>query len=227
MKPIIIVNFKTNAEATAENALKLARAMDQAKRKTGAEIIAAAQNADIYRLASSGLSIQIFAQHADAVSYGSHTGSQLPEALKAAGAAGAVINHAERKLSNEEAAKAAARCREVGLKSLVCVENLEKARVLLNAEPDYLAFEIPELIGTLKSVSQLAPDSVRVFSEIVSKHNRSSKRRTIPLCGAGVANGPDVKKALELGTEGVLVATAVVKAKDPGQVLEEMANVQD
>jgi triosephosphate isomerase len=43
------------------------------------------------------------------------------------------------------------------------------------------------------------------------------------LCGAGVTTAKDVSKALELGSEGVLVASGVVKNKDPRAVLEDMA----
>jgi len=42
------------------------------------------------------------------------------------------------------------------------------------------------------------------------------------LCGAGVKTGEDVKKALELGTEGVLLASGVVKAENPEKVLRDL-----
>jgi len=225
MKPLIITNFKTSKEATGENALKLARAHEQAAKSKGADVIIAVQNADIYRIVSAGVSIPVFAQHADPVEYGSHTGSQLPEALKAAGASGVVINHAERKLPNDEVIKIVARCKQSGLKALVCVETLEKVPVLLKSNPDYLAFEVPELIGTLKSLSRLQPHSVRKFAEIVDKYNKTVHTKVVPLCGAGVADGADVAKALELGTRGVLVATAIVGAHDPKKMIEEMASV--
>jgi triosephosphate isomerase len=43
------------------------------------------------------------------------------------------------------------------------------------------------------------------------------------LCGAGITNKEDVKKALELGTVGVLVASGIVKAENPKKVLIEFA----
>ncbi|MCJ7697869.1 MAG: triose-phosphate isomerase, partial [Thermoplasmata archaeon] len=42
------------------------------------------------------------------------------------------------------------------------------------------------------------------------------------LCGAGVKNGKDVAKAIELGAEGVLLASGVVKAKDKEAVLRDL-----
>ncbi|MEM2739506.1 MAG: triose-phosphate isomerase, partial [Candidatus Bathyarchaeia archaeon] len=48
--------------------------------------------------------------------------------------------------------------------------------------------------------------------------------RVIVLCGAGISRGEDVKVALQLGTKGVLLASGVVKAKDPYSILREMAD---
>jgi len=42
------------------------------------------------------------------------------------------------------------------------------------------------------------------------------------LCGAGVKNGRDVAKALELGAEGVLLASGVTKASDVPAVLNDL-----
>jgi triosephosphate isomerase len=43
------------------------------------------------------------------------------------------------------------------------------------------------------------------------------------LCGAGVKTGEDVAMALKLGSEGILVASGVVKAKYPESILREFA----
>ena len=43
------------------------------------------------------------------------------------------------------------------------------------------------------------------------------------LCGAGISRGDDVAVALKLGTHGVLVASGIVKAKDPYRILREFA----
>ena len=53
--------------------------------------------------------------------------------------------------------------------------------------------------------------------EVVKKVNPNVK----VLCGAGITTGQDVKKALDLGAHGVLVASGVVKAQNPKKVLEE------
>jgi len=43
------------------------------------------------------------------------------------------------------------------------------------------------------------------------------------LCGAGIVSGEDVKKAVELGADGVLVASSIVKAQDWEAKIRELA----
>jgi len=44
------------------------------------------------------------------------------------------------------------------------------------------------------------------------------------LCGAGVKSGADVAKAVELGAEGVLLASGVTKANDVEAVLADLTS---
>jgi triosephosphate isomerase len=46
--------------------------------------------------------------------------------------------------------------------------------------------------------------------------------KIIPLCGAGISTGEDVRAAIQLGAKGVLVASAVTLANNPKKVLEDM-----
>jgi pyridoxal biosynthesis lyase PdxS len=82
-----------------------------------------------------------------------------------------------------------------------------------------IAIEPPELIGTGIPVSKAKPGVVRDSVRCVKSIN--AKVRV--LCGAGVTSGEDVQAALKLGSEGILVASGIVKAKDPRQVLGEFA----
>ncbi len=44
------------------------------------------------------------------------------------------------------------------------------------------------------------------------------------MCGAGISHGEDVAVAIKLGTHGVLVASGIVKAKNPYMMLREFAD---
>jgi triosephosphate isomerase len=226
-RPIILVNFKAYREATGARALRLAKMHASVARraKSRARIMIAPQAADIYSI-SHAVPIPVLGQHADQAEYGAHTGCQLPECLKENGAWGCIINHSERRMELlKEIGAVISRCREAGLKTVVCAESITKAFEIAKMQPDYLAFEDPGLIGTGRSVSKNKPDSVRKFAEMVRDINRNKSRKIVPLCGAGVSDRDDVEKALELGMQGVLVASAVVKSSRPMRAIEDLAGL--
>ncbi len=215
--PILIVNFKTYAEATGLNALNLSSAIKRASEEIEANVAIAPQFADIYRV-SSETNLPVLAQHVDAIGFGSHTGHILPESVKEAGAIGSLVNHSERKLKISEIAKIVNKLRELDMISVVCADDVEVARAVAALNPDFVAVEPPELIGTGIPVSKAKPEVVRNTVEEVKKINPEVK----VLCGAGITNRDDVVKALELGTDGVLLASGLVKAKDPYSKAKEL-----
>jgi len=156
------------------------------------------------------VNIPVFAQHIDPISYGSHTGHVLPEAIKEAGAVGTLINHSERRVPLKDIGVAVKRAGEIGLISIVCADTPEATSTVAAFRPEVVAIEPPELIGTGIPVSKARPEVVKNTVELVRKVNSSV---TI-LCGAGITKGEDVAAALRLGTEGVLIASGVVRAKD-------------
>jgi triosephosphate isomerase len=215
--PVIIVNYKTYKEATGENAVTLTKILEEAAKAHGANIIVAVQQTDIRTVADS-CSLHVFSEHIDAIGYGGYTGFTLPEAVKAAGAVGTLINHAEHRLKLADIDAAVTRAKENGLITVVCTNNASTSKAAAVFSPDFVAIEPPELIGGDISVTTANPDVVRSSVEAVKAVNKNVS----VLCGAGVKTGADVKKALELGTDGVLLASGVVKAKEPKKVIEDL-----
>ncbi|MEM3578819.1 MAG: triose-phosphate isomerase [Candidatus Bathyarchaeia archaeon] len=216
--PLIFVNFKTYLEATGRRAVELARNAEEVSRETHVSICVAPQFTDIAAVARD-VEIPVFAQHIDPIEPGAHTGYVLADAVKAAGAVGTLINHSERQLRLSEIDAAIRIARRKGLVSVVCANNQSISAAVAALKPDMVAVEPPELIGTGISVSKAKPEIVTATIRLVREVNPTV---TI-LCGAGVSNGEDVAAALRLGAQGVLVASAVVKAKDPYRVLREFA----
>lgn len=216
--PIIIVNFKTYAEATGEKAVKLSEMAEKASVETGVCIGVAPQFVDI-SIVARRVSIPVFSQHIDPIGYGSFTGHVLPESVKEAGAIGTLINHSERRLKLADIDAAITRAREVGLISVVCSNNTPVSASAAALKPDMIAVEPPELIGTGIPVSKAKPEVVTSTVEAVKRINPE----IVVLCGAGITNGDDVAAAIRLGTEGILVASGVVKAKDPYKVMIDFA----
>jgi triosephosphate isomerase len=216
--PIILINFKTYLESTGKNALRLAKIAEEVSLETGICIGVAPQPTDLMLIARE-VSIPVFAQHVDPIAPGSFTGHILPEAVREAGAIGTLINHSERRLKLADIDAIIARTREVNLLSCVCTNNANVSAAVAALKPTMLAVEPPELIGTGIPVSKAKPEVVSSTVELVKKINPAV---TI-LCGAGISHGEDVAAALRLGTEGVLLASGVVKAKNPREILMEMA----
>lgn len=215
MKPVLLINLKAYAQGTGGNALNIAKEAE-ALINDKVEIIIAAQAADI-RMLSRGTSVPVFAQHVDPVTEGSRTGWILPESVKEAGAVGTLLNHSERQMKTDDIRRSMERCRKLGLRTVVCAATPEKARELASMRPDYIAIEPPELIGGGISVSKARPDVIRKSVEKVASVGE------IPvLCGAGVKDGDDVEKAIELGADGVLVASGVVKSENAKNAMTEL-----
>lgn len=218
-KPVIVVNFKTYPEASGQGALAIAALCEQVSVETGASIVVAPPLMDLAVVASK-VKIPVFAQHLDGVPSGSTTGHVTVENAKASGAAGTLVNHSERRLRISEIHELIDRTRASGLLSIVCTNNLAVSRACAAMEPDFVAIEPPELIGGDISVTTANPKIVADTVESI----KTISRNVGVLCGAGVKNGRDVAKALELGADGVLLASGVVKAKDRKAVLLDLVS---
>ncbi|MHA1379837.1 MAG: triose-phosphate isomerase [Candidatus Helarchaeota archaeon] len=217
--PIILLNYKTYSQAIGENAVKISKIVDNIINKKKVNIIIAPQFADIYRIGKE-TRVPIYSQHIDPITPGSHTGHILPESVKDAGAVGTLLNHSERQISEEIIKKSIDFAKKIGLKTCVCAPSPEKSAILAKFNPDYIAFELPELIGSGVSISTTEPKLVKSSVKMILDANPN----VIPLCGAGISTGEDVYSALKLGTKGVLLASAFVKATDPKEKLKELVD---
>lgn len=218
--PVLFLNFKTYKESSAENALSLAKLAEQAFNETGKQIVLVVQALDLQKIAGS-VKIPVFVQHIDPTGQGSFTGKISPENAKLSGAVGTILNHAEYKLSNSLLEESIKKAKESGLKVMACAETIERAKQIasFSYNPDFIAVEPPELIGGNVSVSTASPE---IISETVKE---VQKIASIPvITGAGIKNSSDVRKALELGTKGVFVASGVVKAENQKKAILELLN---
>jgi len=216
--PIILLNLKTYEQSMGQKAIDFARVAERVYEKTGISIAVAPQIIDIAAVTVSS-ETPVFSQHIDPVYYGKYTGHVLPEAVAEAGAIGTLLNHSECQIPLEQIEESIKRAREVDLITVVCVDTVETAKRVALLNPDAIAIEPPELIGSGISVSTAQPEIVSGAVEAVHTINPDVK----VLCGAGITNGEDASAALDLGAKGILVASGVVKAEDPYKALLELA----
>ena len=215
--PIIIVNLKAYEQGYGADGFDLCKIMEEISIEHNVNLAAAVSAIDLVDF-SDNLKIPIFAQHVDGVNYGSYTGSILPEAVRYSGAVGTLVNHAECQMSWEEIEKTINRCKELGLLTVLCTADLESSEKGAHLNPDMIAVEPPELIGGEISVSTVKPEIISDTVELVKKINSDIS----VLCGAGVKNQTDVSKAISLGSEGILLASGVVKSSEPRKVLLDL-----
>ena len=218
-RPVIVVNFKTYPEASGPRAVALAKICESVAGETGVSIAIAPPTTDLASVAQS-VSIPVLSQHMDDVKPGSTTGRVPLEAVSACGAVGTLLNHSERRMRIADIESLVVGCRKSGLSTIVCTNDLGVTRACAALEPDFVAIEPPELIGGDVSVTTANPAIV--------KDSVGVARKVCPdigvLCGAGVKDGVDVVKAAELGTDGVLLASGVVKASDQRKALLDLAS---
>ena len=216
---MIIVYFKTYLESTGKKAVELAKQVERASKETGVQIIVVPQFVDLAKIAET-VEIPVFAQHLDAVKPGNNTGHILAEAVKETGAVGTLINHSEKQLRLIDIQALVELTKEKGLISCVCANNPATSAAVASLKPDITSIEPPELIGTGISVSKAKPEVITNTITLVQQIDREMPI----LCGAGISQAEDVTSALKLGTRGVLVASGIVKAKDPYNILCSFAN---
>lgn len=205
---MIVINFKAYGQATGKNAEKVAEKCFEAGRETDERVVVCPSLVDTARVDG-----DVFGQHVGTAEPGSHTGHVTAENLAAAGVNGTLLNHSERRLPQKEIKKGIERAKQNGLETIVCAQTPEECGRLSRLNPDYIAFEPPELIGGDISVSEAEPE---VIEEAVEESEVDV------LTGAGIKDKKDVEKSIEHGCEGVLVASGVVKADDIKEEVEEL-----
>ena len=215
--PFILVNLKSYSETMGAKAEELADIAQKISCDTRICIGLAPQFTDIQRLKR--FEIPIFSQHIDGITPGAHTGHILAEAVKSSGSAGTILNHSERRLLLSDIENTIKRTKEVGLISAVCANTTGVGMAVAAFDPDIIAIEPPELIGTGVAVSKTKPE---IISKSVEAIKRINKNVTV-LCGAGITCGEDVFSAIKLGSSGVLVASGIVKSSNWESILKEFA----
>ena len=216
-EPAVIVNFKAYPEVEGINALELAMACASVSEESGKDIALCPPMTELGLIART-VDVPVLSQNVDPKNPGSATGWVTPSMVKVCGAIGTLINHSEHKVSMDIIKGCVELSRGCGLVTVVCADNVSAAMEVAKFHPDFIAVEPPELIGGDISVTTANP---KIVEDTVNSVKSIDDSISI-LCGAGVKTGDDVKIALELGASGVLLASGVVKSKDPRSTLQDL-----
>jgi triosephosphate isomerase len=215
--PVLVINFKSYMESIGKRAIEISKIAEKVSEDTGITIVVAPTFVDIVKV-KENVSIPVFAQHADPINPGAFTGRVNIENLKDWGVDGIIINHSEYQLKISEIDFLIKMARSKNMETITCTNNIDVTRAIAELSPEYIAIEPPELIGGEISVSRARPEVIENSVKMVENINKNIR----VLCGAGVKNSEDVKRAMELGSKGILVASGVVKAKNTEAAIRDL-----
>lgn len=214
---MLFINFKTYQEGTGENALNLAKILEEVASSSQIKIIPVVQASDVREIAQS-VKLEVWTQHVDGDEYGAHTGAIIPEAVFEDGAMGTFLNHSEHKFESfERLQKAHERAKQVGLKTLIFAGNIPELLSVVELRPDFVSYEPPELVGS--KTTSVTKEKPGVIAEAV----KIARDKNLPLIvGAGIKSEEDIRVSLRLGASGFAIASDIVKAEDPKKELLEL-----
>lgn len=186
-----------------DDVLDLALAADAASEKYGVDIIFTTPLTEIRRVKEATRFIHVFAPHMDSIKPGRGLADILPEAVKATGAEGVMLNHCEKPLSLGALRAAILRADEVGLATIVCADSIAEAGAVAKLNPNIIVPEPSELIGTGK-----ASDAEYVQASIEAV--KSVNPDILVLQGAGIKCYNDVYRNIFAGAEATGSSSGIV-----------------
>ena len=208
--------FGPKAYLYGDKLLELMKKIDTYAEKYDMDVIADVQTTDLRLIAENTSDrIHVYSQHMDSIPVGRGMGTILPEAVKATGAVGVLLNRAECKLTLDEIKKAIERADEVGLATIVCADTEEEIKAVAKMNPNIVVAEPSELIGTGISVGR---EYVDACIELV----KSVNPEIMVLPSAGISCGQDCYNIIMAGADGSGSSSGICKAEDPAAMAEEM-----
>ena len=199
-----------------DTVLQYAKAADAAAEKYDIDVLFITPAVEIRRVVENTKHLIVLAPYMDTLRPGRGMADILPEALKAAGAKGVVINHCEKPMSLPQMKKTIDRARELDFLVFACADTLEEAKAIAQLHPDIINPEPSQIIGGGNGVSPMdyVKDSIKVIKEIYPD--------ILVEQAAGITNGQQVYDFIMAGSEAAGAASGIMNAKDPIAMIDEM-----
>ncbi|MBO5077074.1 MAG: triose-phosphate isomerase [Clostridia bacterium] len=199
-----------------DTVLEYALAADRAAEKYDIDVLFITPAVEIRRIAENTKHLIILAPYMDTLRPGRGMADILPEALKAAGAQGVVINHCEKPMSLPQMKATVDRARELDFLVFACADTLEEAKAIAQLHPDIINPEPSSIIGGGNGVTPMdyVEASIReikaIYPDILVEQ------------AAGITNGQQVYDFIMAGSEAAGAASGIMKAADPIAMIDEM-----
>ena len=201
-----------------DDVLALAKAADLAARKYDVDVLFISPYTEIRRVREQTERLIVLAPYMDTLRPGRGMADVLPEALKAAGAQGVVINHCEKPMTLTAIRQTIERARELDLISFVCADTLAEAQAVAHFSPDIINPEPTDLIGSSNERDMdYVFESIRLIKEI--------NPNILVEQAAGISSGQQVYELISAGAEATGAASVIVTAEDPRKMVDEMVRM--
>ncbi|MEA5048018.1 MAG: triose-phosphate isomerase [Eubacteriales bacterium] len=218
MKPKIRVPF---FETSVKNYIygdavfELAKAADRAAKQYDVDVLFISPYTEIRRIAENTDRLIVLAPYMDTLRPGRGMADVLPEALKAAGARGVVLNHCERPMTLTQIKTCIDRANELDMLSFVCADTVAEARAVAELHPDIINPEPTELIG-----SGQASDMSYVMEVI--RAVKAVDPNILVEQAAGITTAQQIYDFIMAGSEAAGSASGIIRSSDPHALLNEM-----
>jgi len=199
-----------------DKVLEYAKAADAAAEKYDIDVLFITPAVEIRRVAENTRRLIVLAPYMDTLRPGRGMADILPEALKAAGARGVVINHCERPMSLPQMKETIGRARELDFLVFACANTVDEAKAVAQLHPDILNPEPSELIGGVGGVSDMG------YVRQMIREIKAIDAAILVEQAAGITSGQQVYDFIMAGSEAAGAASGIVNAADPIAMIDEM-----
>lgn len=200
-----------------DKVLEYAKAADAAAEKYDIDVLFITSAIEIRQVVENTKHLIVLAPYMDTLRPGRGMADILPEALKAAGAEGVVVNHCERPMSLPQIKATIDRANELDMLVFACADTVDEAKAIAELHPDIINPEPSELIGgTNGGVSDMG------YVKDVICEIRKIDGNILVEQAAGITNGDQVYDFIMAGSEAAGAASGIMLAEDPIAMIDEM-----
>lgn len=200
-----------------DKVLEYAKAADAAAEKYDIDVLFICPAVEIRRVVENTKHLIVLAPYMDTLRPGRGMADILPEALKAAGAKGVVVNHCEKPMSLPAIKKTIDRANEIDFLVFACADSVAEARAIAELHPDIINPEPTELIGG----SGGGVSDMGYVMEVIEAIKAIDPSILVEQA-AGITNGQQVYDFIMAGSEAAGAASGIMNAKDPIAMIDEM-----
>ncbi len=218
MKPIVRVPyFETSVKnyIYGDPVYEYALECEKCAIKYDVDVLFIAPYTEIRRIAENTEKLIVLAPYMDTLRPGRGMADVLPEALKAAGAKGVVLNHCEKPMSLVQIKACIDRCNELDMLSFVCADSIDEAKAMAQLHPDILNPEPSELIGGT------AASDMSYVKEVIEAVKAIDPDIMVEQA-AGITTAQQIYDFIMAGSEAAGSASGILRSDDPYKLLDEM-----